>query len=393
MIDPACFTASARALADEGNWNALKALTAIATNLEKRPFDERVRTLRRSNESVQRNLLDFDAARAFLGALGFVEVEGFLSLTGVDAAVTARGALAALSAVAPMVATEGNPPASAPTTPWGDSVRGRESLRSAVLKPPRGLRRVVAPSTTWQDLDAETTRDARRQLQGANPPFGQAILLFGPPGSGKTAVAHASAEAWGLRVVTVWGGELFTPFAKTHTAQLRHFTRHAAEVSPCVLLLLGVGPLLPRVVADLLASVPALPGVVVAATCPVGLVGGIVGGIGDEGRDLPSAHAAPPRPTRRRSGSCGAGTGAGAPLDCLDVFDILVHVGVPPPAPAAPAAREPRERGVNQRVREEDEASGQGCVAAAHDRAVGAYRAKTGRLAGLPVRAGHVAAR
>jgi hypothetical protein len=38
-------------------WGSLKALTTVASNLEKRPFDERVRTLRKTNDLVQRNIL------------------------------------------------------------------------------------------------------------------------------------------------------------------------------------------------------------------------------------------------------------------------------------------------------------------------------------------------
>ena len=71
-------------LASDGAWPTLRALTTVSANLASRPLDERVRTLRTSNEAVARTLLEYPVAARFLKLLGFVEVEGFLSVVGTD---------------------------------------------------------------------------------------------------------------------------------------------------------------------------------------------------------------------------------------------------------------------------------------------------------------------
>ena len=47
----------AQVLASDGAWPTLRALTTVSANLASRPLDERVRTLRTSNEAVARTLL------------------------------------------------------------------------------------------------------------------------------------------------------------------------------------------------------------------------------------------------------------------------------------------------------------------------------------------------
>ena len=89
----------AQVLASDGAWPTLRALTTVSANLASRPLDERVRTLRTSNEAVARTLLEYPVAARFLKLLGFVEVEGFLSVVGTDVQRSARAAVEALAAV------------------------------------------------------------------------------------------------------------------------------------------------------------------------------------------------------------------------------------------------------------------------------------------------------
>ena len=56
------------ALSQDGATACLSSLATVARNLFQRPLDERTRTLRLTNGTVQRNLLEYPAATAILQA-------------------------------------------------------------------------------------------------------------------------------------------------------------------------------------------------------------------------------------------------------------------------------------------------------------------------------------
>ena len=195
--------------------DAIKALGTVAGNLAARPFDERVRTLRVSNEAVKRKILAHPPAVDFLRALGFVEVEGFLSVAGDvgGAAREARAALAALpsqscsihdgtaaaSATLPLAAASratAAPAASAAAAASDDRGLGRLRLR----RPPPGAARVSSPIATWQVGPSPLhTRQTRARtckpfhVPLSAPPFPIAVMALRQSGE---LLIFPSATIW-----------------------------------------------------------------------------------------------------------------------------------------------------------------------------------------------------
>ncbi|OQR94990.1 ATPase AFG2 protein [Achlya hypogyna] len=153
-----------------------------------------------------------------------------------------------------------------------------------------------APTPTHLDASFEaigglqTQIDAVRQLVeqplvnpglfarfGLPPPKG--VLLFGPPGTGKTMIARAVAAAASAKVFTINGPELVSKFVGESEANVRAVFRAAAAQSPALVFIDEIDALCPkrdatvgdmerRVVATLLTCMDGLdaaPGVVVLA--------------------------------------------------------------------------------------------------------------------------------
>jgi len=76
------------------------------------------------------------------------------------------------------------------------------------------------------------------------------VLLYGPPGCGKTHLAHALARATGLRIITVKGPELLDKFIGASEAAVRRVFDTAAAAAPSVLFLDEFDSLAPRRGAD-----------------------------------------------------------------------------------------------------------------------------------------------
>lgn len=72
------------------------------------------------------------------------------------------------------------------------------------------------------------------------------ILLYGPPGCGKTALAEAAAIHCGVRLVSVKGPELFSKYIGESEGAVRAAFQRAAAAAPCVLLLDGIDSIAPR---------------------------------------------------------------------------------------------------------------------------------------------------
>ena len=408
------FLPLAQVLASNGALSTLKALNTVSSNLAARPLDERVRTLRTGNEAVQRNLLEWPVATQFLKLLGFVEVEGFLSVVGTDVQRSARCAVEALK----MVRSECSFPArdessgsmrrssrmssgggdeQVSNSTYSSSGRGREAQSPSVLcqrlrRPPPGSQRLEEPLTTWSEVSG--LGDVKRQLHSASfssssPPLGEAVLLYGPPRSGKTFVAHAAAATWGLRVMTFWGTELHSPFARkgafpsslskvgesngareeqgrqsgasvgsSGTAGcsrggdnfplLFHHMAHVAEVAPVVLLLRGADPILAAVTSAIRSGFPDIARrIVIVATCaatdelvkvPVAQHHASLSGI----RSLRQKHSQDSHETQRQR-DIDASDNENVHVDAYSSSSLR-----PPPPAAAPTFTIPRSRALRR---------------------------------------------
>lgn len=79
---------------------------------------------------------------------------------------------------------------------------------------------------------------------GLNPPRG--ILLHGPPGTGKTALARAVASSAGCSCIVVNGPELSSAYHGETEERLRGVFTEARKRSPCIVVLDEVDALCPR---------------------------------------------------------------------------------------------------------------------------------------------------
>ena len=79
---------------------------------------------------------------------------------------------------------------------------------------------------------------------GVDPPRG--VLLYGPPGCGKTFLVRALAGTGQLNVLTVKGAELMDKFVGESERAVRELFRRAAEAAPAMVFLDEVDALAPR---------------------------------------------------------------------------------------------------------------------------------------------------
>jgi SpoVK/Ycf46/Vps4 family AAA+-type ATPase len=61
------------------------------------------------------------------------------------------------------------------------------------------------------------------------------VLLYGPPGCGKTHVVAAAVAAAGVRCITVSGPELLNKYIGASEAAVRDVFQRAAAAAPCLL--------------------------------------------------------------------------------------------------------------------------------------------------------------
>jgi len=78
---------------------------------------------------------------------------------------------------------------------------------------------------------------------GIKPPKG--ILLYGPPGCGKTLLAKAVATESGANFVAVKGPEIFSKWVGESERAIREIFRKARQVAPCVVFLDEVDAIAP----------------------------------------------------------------------------------------------------------------------------------------------------
>jgi transitional endoplasmic reticulum ATPase len=125
---------------------------------------------------------------------------------------------------------------------------------------PSGLRElaVEVPNVRWEDvggLDAikaalreaiawPLSQPALFERAGLKPPRG--ILLYGPPGNGKTLMVKALASQGNLNFISIKGPELLSKYVGESERAVRELFTRARQVAPCIVFLDEVDALVPR---------------------------------------------------------------------------------------------------------------------------------------------------
>ncbi|KAJ3366718.1 hypothetical protein GGF32_003362 [Allomyces javanicus] len=122
----------------------------------------------------------------------------------------------ALQMVPPTLAVSSQLTRSIPPVPWS-RVGGYESVAAT-------LRKLVLSPLVHPEAMARV---------GAKPPAG--VLLYGPPGCGKTLLVHALASSPMVNVVSVKGPELLSKYLGDSEARVRELFQEARRNAPCVL--------------------------------------------------------------------------------------------------------------------------------------------------------------
>jgi transitional endoplasmic reticulum ATPase len=159
---------------------------------------------------------------------------------------------------------------------------------------PSAMREVLIeiPNVKWEDIGgleyvkAQLKETIEWPLQhgeafkrlGIKPPTG--VMLYGPPGCGKTMLAKAMANESGANFISVKGPELLSMWVGESERHVREIFRRAKQVAPCIIFFDEIDALVPRrginisdhaserVVSQLLAEISGLEelvGVVVIA--------------------------------------------------------------------------------------------------------------------------------
>ncbi len=113
---------------------------------------------------------------------------------------------------------------------------------------PSAMREVMIeiPNVTWNDIGGlEEVKSLLKEVvewplehpdafkrMGIRPPSG--ILLYGPPGSGKTLLAKAVAKEAGANFISIKGPEVFTKWVGESEKKIRDIFRRAKQVAPAI---------------------------------------------------------------------------------------------------------------------------------------------------------------
>ena len=152
----------------------------------------------------------------------------------------------------------------------------REDLEAALRTVrPSVLRDVVTRTEriTWDqivghpELKKRLRELGQRAVEGDEAGAQQGVLLYGPPGSGKSALVHALATELGVNFVAIEGSKIFNQWLGESEEAIRALFRRASEARPALVLLDHIDALAPiragetgertdeRVVSALLASI------------------------------------------------------------------------------------------------------------------------------------------
>ena len=163
------------------------------------------------------------------------------------------------------------------------------------MVPPSAMREVLIeiPKVKWEDVGGleEVKQSLKEAVEwpitnpesfkriGIRPPRG--ILLYGPPGCGKTYIAKALANEVGINFIAVKGPELLSKWVGESEQHVRDVFRRAKQVAPSIILFDEIDALAPKrgqdfgthiteqVVSQLLtemSGIEEMEGVVVIAT-------------------------------------------------------------------------------------------------------------------------------
>ncbi len=102
-----------------------------------------------------------------------------------------------------------------------------------------GVKELLKESVQWPLSNPQ----AFKRL-GIRPPSG--ILLYGPPGSGKTMLAKAVANESGANFISVKGPEIFSMWVGQSEKKIREIFRRAKQVAPAIIFFDEVDALVPR---------------------------------------------------------------------------------------------------------------------------------------------------
>lgn len=109
-----------------------------------------------------------------------------------------------------------------------DAIAGMSSLKQTLL------RDVIQPFLNWETYEK----------YGVTPSNG--ILLFGPPGCGKTFIAKKLAEAIQAELIELSEGTVGSPYIHATSKNIVEAFRKAEQLAPCVLFVDELSGLMPR---------------------------------------------------------------------------------------------------------------------------------------------------
>ncbi len=137
----------------------------------------------------------------------------------------------------------------------------KEDFENALkMVEPSAMREVLVevPKVKWEDIGG--LEDVKQQLRemvewplknpesfkrlGIEPPRG--ILLYGPPGCGKTLLAKAVANESGANFIAVKGPEVLTLWVGESERRIRELFRRARQVAPAIIFFDEIDALAPR---------------------------------------------------------------------------------------------------------------------------------------------------
>lgn len=125
---------------------------------------------------------------------------------------------------------------------------------------PSAMREVLVeiPNVKWEDVgDLEEVKEALKEAVewpmkyrksferlGIKPPHG--ILLYGPPGCGKTHIVKALANESGANFISIKAGEILSKWFGESEQRIREIFRKARQVAPCIIFFDEIDSIAPR---------------------------------------------------------------------------------------------------------------------------------------------------
>ncbi len=139
-------------------------------------------------------------------------------------------------------------------------VNKKDFQEALKLVEPSAMREVLieVPNVKWDDVGGleKVKQDLKESVEwplkmpenferlGIRPPSG--ILLYGPPGCGKTMLAKAVATESKSNFISVKGPELFSKWVGESEKRVRELFRRAKQVSPSIIFFDEIDALAPR---------------------------------------------------------------------------------------------------------------------------------------------------